>query len=95
MKKKKKKNKQFKLGDSITFNFKLYKKMLENLSEEEKIKRFGSVGYGRPKNNPLVFTYICEHFPQNDHCVLVNMSTKEITIMRHISDYRFATEDET
>lgn len=41
-----------------------------------------------------LFTYICEHNPQNGHCVLMDMDTGELFPMCHTSNFRLATDDE-
>jgi len=83
----------FKPGDTVVFDpdsFNPY--MWSKMSEDDKIKYYGPLGYGREK--PLLFTFLCEHSPQVGHCVLVNMETQQIETMRHTSDFRLATDEE-
>jgi hypothetical protein len=86
--------KTFRPGDTViwigpqTFN----KKWWKGLSEKDRIKYYGALGYGRKK--PLLFTFLCEHHPQNGHCMLVNMENQKIETMRHICEFRLAGDDE-
>ena len=68
----------------------------KNLSEEDRIKYYGSLGYGREK--PMLFVYMTEIFNADGnpsgHCVLVSLEDQHIEIMRHTSDFRLATEEE-
>ena len=84
----------FKPGDTVVFDEKSFNQTFwANLSEEDKVKYYGPLGYGREK--PLLFTFLCEHSPQSGHCVLINMETQQLETMRHISDFRLATDEET
>lgn len=83
----------FKMGDTVVFEPKnLNPDFFNNLSEEEKLRYYGDLGYGSKK--PVFFTFICEHMPQSSHCILVNMQNQKIETMRHINDFRLATEEE-
>lgn len=83
----------FRPGDTVVFapeNFN--PDFWDNLSEENRIKYYGSLGYGREK--PLLFTFLCEHYPQNGHCVLINMENQKVETMRHMTDFRLANDEE-
>ena len=83
----------FRMGDTVFFDPESFNpKFWNGLTEEEKIKCYGGVGYGREK--PVAFTFVCEMFPQHGHCVLMEIPTGRIEMMRHISDFRLATDDE-
>lgn len=84
----------FKLGDTVTFDPSHFNQSYWNgLSEEDRKKYYGVLGYGAAK--PHLFTFICEHQPQGGHCVLISMEDQHIETMRHISDFRLATDEET
>lgn len=84
---------KFKLGDTVIFDPESFNPIFWNkLSEEEKIKYYGPLGYGR--QDRLLFTFLAEHNPQKGHCVLVNMENQKIETMRHISDFRLAKSEE-
>jgi hypothetical protein len=81
--------KKFKKGDTVILD-------VSSLpySEADKTRYYGALGYGRPRNKPLLFTFLCEHSPQKGHCVLINMETKQLEIMRHVEDFRKASKNE-
>ena len=84
----------FKLGDTVVFDHTtLNEEWWNKLPEEDKIKYYGPLGYGRDR--PVLFTFICEHSPQTGHCMLVNMENQQIETMRHTENFRLATDDET
>jgi len=83
----------FKPGDTVIFDPDTFNPdYWDKLSEEDRVKYYGPLGYGREK--PLHFTFLCEHSPQFGHCVLVNMETQQVETMRHTTNFRLATEDE-
>lgn len=85
----------FRPGDTVIFDPDSFNPdYWNNLSEEDKVKYYGPLGYGRPKDKPLLFTFLCEHHPQGGHCVLVNMENQKVETMRHPSDFRLAGDDE-
>lgn len=63
----------------------------DKLPEEDRIKYYGSVGYGSKKTK--LFVYMCE-INDSGHCVLIDMDTKENVLMRHTCDFRPATDEE-
>ena len=70
-----------------------------NLSEKEKIKAYGPLGYGQDKQK--LFVYLCEILTADGyasgHCVLLELEHNKplnIEYMRHTSDFRLATEEE-
>lgn len=84
---------KFKPGDTVIFEPKNFNPAFwDGLSEADRIKYYGPLGYGRDK--PLLFTFLFEHKPQHGHCVLVNMENQKVETMRHTSDFRLATDDE-
>lgn len=62
-----------------------------NLSEEDRLKYYGPLGYGSPKVK--LFIYVCE-INDSGHCLLVDMDTGLNVLMRHTCDFRAATEEE-
>lgn len=95
MKKKKsfKKKKKFKLGDVVAFSPNNFNPAYwDNLSEADRIKYYGPLGYGSKKLKTFVF--LTEINPVLGHCVLVDMDDGHLEVMRHISDFRKCKEDE-
>ncbi len=83
----------FVCGDTVVFNpSNLNQTFWESLSEEDRIKYYGDLGYGKEK--PVYFTFLGEHKPQTGHCVLVNMDTGKLEIMRHTSDFSLVDDEE-
>lgn len=74
--------------DPESFNPKFW----ERLSEEEKIKYYGPLGYGQEKVKRFVF--LCEIRNAPGHCVLVSLDDQKIETMRHTSDFREVTDEE-
>ena len=65
------------------------------LSEEDRIKYYGVLGYG--SNKPKLFVFLSEiRSTDGDtgHCVLVSLEDQHIETMRHTSDFRPATDEE-
>jgi hypothetical protein len=65
-------------------------------TEEQKLKWWGSLGYGREK--PHLFVYLCPILDadgtDSGHCVLVSLEDQHIETMRHPQDFRLATDEE-
>jgi hypothetical protein len=93
-KKTRKKTRPFKLGDTVVFDPSgLDPEYWASLSEAKRLKYYGPLGYGAARRH--LFTFICLHGPQgDDHCMLVSMVDQHIETMRHVGDFRLATEDE-
>ncbi len=87
-----KKQKKFKTGDVITLDL----DTISNMSEEDKIKYYGVLGYGSKK--PKLYTYITNIKAAggycSGHCILISLSDQSIETMRHIEDFRKATDEE-
>lgn len=89
-----KKPKQFKPGDTLVFDPSNFNpEYWDKLSEADRKKYYGAIGYGDER--PHLFTFVCEHRPQSGHCVLVSILDQHVETMRHTTDFRLATEDET
>jgi hypothetical protein len=85
--------KSFKSGDTVVFDPTTFNpEYWENLSEEDRLKYYGRLGYGRER--PHFYTFLCEHSPQGGHCVLISMEDQHVETMRHVNDFRLATEEE-
>ena len=101
---KKKRPFPFAIGSVVVFNPDCFNKQFwDNLSEEDRIKYYGPLGYGQKKKK--LFIYMGEILNAPDefcnnkqfssgHCVLVDMDTSKLEIMRHSSDFRLADESE-
>jgi hypothetical protein len=63
----------------------------DSLSEEDRLKYYGPLGYGSEKTK--LFVYVCE-INDSGHCALIDMDTGLNVLMRHTCDFRAATEDE-
>lgn len=93
MPKKSSRPKSFKSGDTLVFDPSNFNpEYWNNLSEDFRKEYYGALGYGAER--PHLFTFICEHTPQAGHCVLVSMRDQHVETMRHMTDFRLATEDE-
>ncbi len=62
------------------------------LSEDDKIKYYGDLGYGKEKKPLFVFMTEIRNAP--GHCVLVSMDDGHTEVMRHTTDFREVREDE-
>ena len=83
----------FRLGDTVVFDSSSFNPdYWNNLSEKTRIKYYGCFGYGRDR--PHFLTFLTEHHPQTDHCILISMETQEIHTMCHTDNFRSATEEE-
>ncbi len=86
------KKKTFKQGtvviwDSANFNPDYW----NNLSEIDRVKYYGALGYGSEKKK--LFVFMCE-INDSGHCVLVDLDDGHIEKMRHTCEFRKATDDE-
>ncbi len=88
-----KKPKKFKLGTVVVFEPKNFNpKYWNQLAEYDRIKYYGVLGYGQKRQKHFIFLTEIRNIP--GHCVLVDMDSGNIQVMRHTSDFREATEDE-
>jgi hypothetical protein len=84
---------QFKLGDVVVFEPKNFNPdFWNNLSEKDRRKYYGPLGYGQKKQK--LFVFICEVNSAPGHCVLVSLDNQKIETMRHVYSFRKATKDE-
>lgn len=84
--------KQFKPGTVVVFDPKSFNpNFWDKLSEEDRIKYYGELGYG--SNKLKFFVFLCE-VNESGHCVLLDLDTNQILSMRHTCDFRQATEEE-
>lgn len=86
-------HKSFEPGDTIVFEPKTFNPAFWKMSIDEKKKYYGDL-YDFDNNKPYLFTFLCEHSPQFGHMVIINMDNQKIETMRHIDDFRLATEEE-
>jgi hypothetical protein len=85
--------KNFKKGAVVVFDPESFNKdFWKNLSEEDKIKYYGSLGYGTNKKKFFVFLTEVKNAP--GHCLLVDLDDGHIETMRHIYNFREVKEDE-
>ena len=83
----------FSPGDSVIFDPSTFNPSYwDNLPESERLRYYGVLGYG--EKLPRVFTFLCEHSPQLGHCVLIDMRTQRVETMRHICNFRLATDED-
>lgn len=88
-----KKIKKFKKGTVVVFDpNNLDQNYWNSLSEEDRIKYYGPLGYGSSK--PKFFVYLTEIKNAPGHCVLVSLDNQTIETMRHDCDFREVREDE-
>lgn len=84
--------KKFKMGSVVVFDPESFNPAFwEKLSEEERVKYYGPLGYGSEKKK--LFVYLCE-INDSGHCMLVDMDTGLNVLMRHTYNFRLATEEE-
>lgn len=62
------------------------------LSETDKKKYYGPLGYGAKK--PKLFVFITEIRNAPGHCVLISLDDQKIETMRHTFNFREVTEEE-
>lgn len=87
------KRQKFKRGTVVVFEPKnLNPAYWNGLSEEDRIKYYGALGYGSPK--PKFFVYLTGIRNASGHCVLVSLDDQSIQTMRHDQDFREVTEEE-
>lgn len=86
--------KTFELGDTVVFDPTTFDRDYWcRLSMEDKKKYYGDL-FDFDHNKPILFTFLCHHKPQHGHCMLVNMYTGKVEVMRHTNNFRKAMEDE-
>lgn len=94
----------FKNGDVVVWDGpnQLNPDYWNDLSEEDRIKYYGPLGYGQEK--PKLFVYLTSimdpvtepytyRYPSG-HCVLVSLDDQKIETMRHDIEFRLATDEE-
>ena len=85
--------KKFKRGTVVVFEPKnLNPDYWNALSEKDRIKYYGALGYGKTK--PIFFVYLTEIKNALGHCVLVSLADQKIETMRHTDNFREVTEEE-
>lgn len=85
--------KKFKRGTVVVWTSDNFNKNYwESLSEADRIKYYGPLGYGKDK--PKFFVFLTEIRNAPGHCVLVSLDDQKIETMRHIHDFREVTEEE-
>jgi len=85
--------KKFKRGTVVVFDpSNLNQNYWNNLSETDRLKYYGALGYGESK--PRFFVYLTSIKNAPGHCVLVDLEDQHIETMRHDSDFREVTEEE-
>ncbi len=95
--KKKKKRTKFKRGTVVVFEPKNFNsEYWAGLSEEDRVKYYGPLGYGQEKIKLFVFLaeILDPDGESSGHCVLADMDDGHVEIMRHTSDFRKATDEE-
>jgi hypothetical protein len=86
------KGKTFKTGTVVVFDPESFNpKFWDSLSEEDRVKYYGELGYGSGRTK--LFVFLCE-VNDSGHCVLVDMDTNKVITMRHTCDFREATDEE-
>lgn len=84
---------KFKRGTVVVFDPESFNPEYWNgLTEEEKIRSYGDLGYGQEKKKFFVFLMKIKQCP--GHCVLIDMDDGHIETMRHTADFRKAKKSE-
>jgi hypothetical protein len=87
--------KMFRSGDTVIFEPENFNPASwDRLTDAEKRQYYGDLYNFDNPSKPFLFTFLCEHHPQTGHCALLNMRTKQIEPMCHISDFRPAEDSE-
>ena len=90
---KKKKPKELRPGDVVVFEPKNFNpNFWDNLSEEDRLRYYGALGYGQEK--PVFFVVLTHIRQAPGHCVLVSLQDQHIETMRHPENFRVVTDDE-
>ena len=93
MRKKKKRLVAFKRGTVVVFDPGSFNKdWWGKQSEEDLLKWYGALGYGREGLKHFVF--LCEIRNAPGHCVLVSLDDQSIETMRHTENFREVGEEE-
>lgn len=101
-KQKKIKKKKFKMGDVVVWEPKNFNQDWWNeLPEEDRLKYYGILGYGRDKPRLFVFITTINGFDEDEgccidtgHCILISLDDQSVETMRHTCEFRHATEEE-
>lgn len=94
---KNKKKKTFKRGTVVVWDHTNFNpEFWENLSEKDRIKYYGPLGYGSKKKKLFVFLdpIFDPDGSDSGHCVLVSLDDQTVETMRHTAEFRKATDDE-
>jgi len=84
--------KTFKTGTVVVFEPKNFNpEFWDNLSEKDRNRYYGLLGYGQAK--PVFFVFLTELKNAPGHCILVNLNTHQLETMRPTSDFREVTEE--
>jgi len=97
--KKSSKKLKIKPGDAVVWDPGVDSNLLNGLTEKQRIKYYGPLGYGQDKVKVFVFlSAINSMFDgkmrDSHHCLLVDLDNGKIEYMRHTDEFRRATEDE-
>lgn len=89
--------KKFNPGDVIVFDPQNFNpEFWNNLSEKDRIKYYGELGYGQKKIK--LFVYVCpinsSDGHDSGHHIMVDLDDGKNHVMRHTTDFRLATEEE-
>ena len=88
-----KKRSHFEPGTVVVFDPRNFNpEYWKGLSEEDRIKYYGPLGYVAAR--PKFFVFLCEIRNAPGHCVLVSLNDQKIETMRHTSDFREVDEEE-
>lgn len=84
---------EFKSGDVVVWDESNFnQEFWDDLSEEDRIKYYGPLGYGSER--PMLFVFLTEITQASGHCVLVSLRDQRVETMRHTCEFRLATDEE-
>lgn len=84
---------KFKTGDAVVWDSNNFNRdFWDNLSEEDRIKFYGPLGYGSDK--PKVYVFLTEIHQAPGHCILVSLDDQKMETFRHTTEFRLVTDDE-
>jgi hypothetical protein len=86
----------FRTGDTVIFDPDSFREPLQPQDIDKWYRKYYYCDPLVPADRwkPILFTFICEHHPQNGHCILMKIKSGALLSMCHISDFRLATEEE-
>lgn len=85
----------FKTGDVVIWApEKFNPEYWNSLSEQDRLRYYGALGYGRGKKPFVFISTINDIDGDTGHCILIDLDDGHVEWMRHTCEFRKATEEE-